>query len=109
MRLDDLVDICRRDAAIPHRIGIDDDVGAMLALVEASGLVGAHCPFHSPLCQLDLEDALQFSCAGGITAAARVIGRPLVATNEDMLYEFRHALTHSAGTMLLAFLASQGP
>lgn len=91
VRIDDLIDICRRDPAIPHGIRIDDDVGAMLALVEASGLVRSNGAFDSSLCQLDFKNALEFRVAGGIAAAARIIGRPLVTADKDVPVEFGHA------------------
>ena len=38
---DDLVDVAGMDVAVPDGVGIDDDDGAVLALVEAAGFVGA--------------------------------------------------------------------
>ena len=38
---DDLVDVTRVDVAVPDGLGIDHDDGAVLALVEAAGFVGA--------------------------------------------------------------------
>ena len=46
---DDLVDVGFGDVAVPDGFGIDDYVGAVLALVEASGLVGADAAFESAL------------------------------------------------------------
>lgn len=91
VRLDDLIDICRRDPAIPHGIGINDNIRAVLALVKAAGLVRSNGAFDSPLCQLDFKNALEFRFAGGIAAAARITGRPLVAADKDVPVEFGHA------------------
>ncbi len=38
---DDLIGVFGFDAAIPDGVGVDDDGGAVLTLVEASGLVDA--------------------------------------------------------------------
>ncbi len=40
--LDDFVDIAGMHAAVPHGVRIDDDGGPVLALLQASGLVGAN-------------------------------------------------------------------
>src|SRR4051794_20624758 len=55
MRVDDLVDIAAGDVPIPVCLGIYDDIRAVLALVEASSLVGAHLTFESALRELLLE------------------------------------------------------
>ena len=49
------VDMIGRDAAVPDFIGVNDDVWSVLALVEASGLVGAYLSFESARRQLFLE------------------------------------------------------
>ena len=43
--VDDLIHVIERDSPVPDGFGIDDQVGAVLALVEASGLVGANSSF----------------------------------------------------------------
>lgn len=90
VRLDDLIDIGCGDAAIPHRIGIDDDVRAMLALIQAAGFIGADCTVDASLCQLDLEYPLQIGIASRIAASAHISGGPVVGADEDVLAKFWH-------------------
>ncbi len=42
MRVENFVHIGGRDVSIPNCFGIDHDIGTMLALVEAAGVVGAN-------------------------------------------------------------------
>ena len=43
--VDDFVDVGFGDVSVPDGVGIDDDVGAVLALIKASGLVGTDAAF----------------------------------------------------------------
>src|SRR5438270_9060459 len=70
VRFDDFVHVLSPHAAIPDRVGIDHQVGSMLALVEASGLVSAKAVLKSALRQLLLECLLQRSIAFRVAAAA---------------------------------------
>ena len=70
--------------AIPDRVGINDDGGTMLALVEASRHVGAHAFLQSAQGQFLLELKLQLSLRLGIAAAARMARITLVAADEQM-------------------------
>ena len=38
---DDLFDVAGSDVAVPDGLGIDDDYGTVLALVETAGVIGA--------------------------------------------------------------------
>jgi len=49
VRLDNFIDVIGRDKAVPHRFRIDDEIRAVLALIEAAGLVGSHPVFQSAL------------------------------------------------------------
>ena len=49
MRLDNLVDVGIRDVSVPDSFRIDDDRWAMLALIEAASLIGAHATLQSTL------------------------------------------------------------
>jgi hypothetical protein len=63
---DDLGSVLGLHAAIPHGFWIDDDSGAMLALVEAERLVDADIRQACSLCkllQLDENLALSIRCA----------------------------------------------
>jgi len=81
---DDLIHIHQGHASIPNRFGVDHEVRTVFALVQAPGLVSSDAPLQSALFQLLLKQFLQFGCALGIAAAARVSRRPLVPTNKDV-------------------------
>jgi hypothetical protein len=92
VRLDDLVDIVGGDAAVPDRVRINDDGGAVFALVETSGHVGAHALSESAESQFLFEEELQLGLACRITAAARVPGIALIAANEQVLLKLGHSI-----------------
>lgn len=87
----DFIHVRQRDTAIPDGLGIDHQIGPMLALVQASRLVGAHSAFQSALGQLHFEQLLQFGLGGGIATSTGMPRRALVPTDENMALEFRHA------------------
>jgi len=88
--LNDLFDVVGGDTAVPDGIGIDDNGGAVLALVEASGHVGAHALFESAESEFLLEEILKLGLASGIAAAARMAGLALIAANEQVLFKLGH-------------------
>jgi len=55
VRVDDFVDVGFGDVAIPDSIGINNQVRAVLALIEAAGLVGADFALEAALRQFLLE------------------------------------------------------
>lgn len=55
VRVDDFVNIGLGDMSVPNGIGVDDEVGAVLALIETSGLVSAHFAFEATLRQFLFE------------------------------------------------------
>ena len=59
VRLDDFIHIGRGDVPIPDCVRIDHDVGSMLALIKAAGLIGANPAFQAALGKLLLEQLLQ--------------------------------------------------
>jgi hypothetical protein len=90
VRLDDFVYIGGRHAPVPDGFWIDDQVGPVLTLIEASGLIGPDLSFQSAFGQLLLEKFLQFSFGLGIAASSRMSRRPLVPADEDMLLKLWH-------------------
>src|SRR5690348_7551410 len=72
VRLHNFVDIGRLHVSIPHRLRINHQVRPMLALVQASGLIGAHPPFKPEFSKLLLEQPLQFGLAGRIATSPRM-------------------------------------
>jgi hypothetical protein len=90
VRFDDFVDVLELDPAVPDSFRIDHDVGAMLALIQASRSVGPHPAFQSHGVQLLLETPLQFPLPAGIARPPRMVCRPLVCTDENVLFKLRH-------------------
>ena len=72
--LDDAGDIFESDAAVPDALGVDDDGGAMLALVEAAGLVGPSEVAEAGFLEFLFEGITQALGALGV-AASRGGGR----------------------------------
>ncbi|HXT25797.1 MAG TPA: hypothetical protein VN749_13320 [Candidatus Eisenbacteria bacterium] len=89
VRLDDFVEAFRLNPTVENTFGIDRYGWAEFTLIEAAGFVGAN-ELDTALRQLDLEQALQFALALGITAASRMAGFALVHTNKNVFGEFWH-------------------
>src|SRR5581483_3775407 len=87
---DDLIHVSRSDTTVPDGLGIDDDVGPVLALVKAACLVGTNAPAQTALGQLALKQLLQLGAAGRIAAAARMTIRPLIAADKNVVGELWH-------------------
>lgn len=90
VRLDDFLDVGFGDVSVPDGVGVDDDVGAVLALVEASRLIGADFAFQAALGQSLFEELLQFGFGGGIAASTGMTRGTLVSADEDVFIEFGH-------------------
>ena len=90
VRGDDFIGVLGFDAAIPDGIGVDDDGGTVLTLVEAAGFVDAdpagEASFASELREAGVERALAVGSAGG---AGRIGGADVVA-DEDVAFEEGH-------------------
>ena len=90
MGIDNFVNIRQRHAAVPDCIRINHQVGAVLALVKAARLVGAHFSLQPSLQQFFFEELLQLGFAPGIAAATRMTFRPSIAAYENVPFEFGH-------------------
>ena len=88
--LDDLVYICICDLAIPDGIRINDEIGSVLALIQAAGLVRADSAFQAASGKLLLKEFLQVGFGGWVAATSRVAGRTLVTADEDVSFKFGH-------------------
>ena len=93
VRVDYLVDVGFGDVAVPDSLRIDDHCWTVLALVETARLVGAHSAFQPKLRQLLLEEFLQSSLGGRITASSGMPRGTLVSADKNMLFKFRHQAT----------------
>jgi hypothetical protein len=99
-------------AAVPYRFGLNHDGGTMLALVQASGLVGADCGEYSVQGQLRFEGALKIGCAGRVAATAGMSVGALVGADKDVFFEFRHGNDNyalSSAIALGSFGVRKGP
>ena len=94
VRIDDFGYILQLDVSIPDAFGVDDDIRAVLALIEASRLVGSDSGVEPPSGQLLLETELKIGQPIGIAAAPRVFGRPPISADENMMFE-THVLNWS--------------
>jgi len=90
--LDNLVDVGLGDVAVPDCVRVDDDVRAVLALIEAARMIGADFAFEAALGEFLLEEFLQIGFRGGIAASTRMARRALVAADENMFFELGHEL-----------------
>lgn len=90
VRLDDLIHVGFGDKSVPNRFGINDDGRAVLALIEAAGLVRADSPFQSTLREFLLEQLLQLAFGQRVAASAGILRWTLVSTYENMFFKFRH-------------------
>ena len=93
VRLDDLIDIGRGDVAVPDLFGINDDRWSVLTLIKATGFVRAHAILETESGQLLFEGKLQLRQAGGIAAAAGILGRTLITADKKMPFELGHGST----------------
>jgi hypothetical protein len=104
---DDFVGVLGSYSAIPDGIGVDDHGGAVLALVEAAGLVDADAAgeagFAGELREAGVERALTVGSARG----ARRVGGADVVTDEDVAFERWHGF-RIAESAVLAELAVLG-
>ena len=95
--IDDFIDIIERDMSVPDCLGIDHEIRTMLALVQASRLVGADASTQPSLRQLLLESLLQFRVSVRITTSSRMSRDPLVPANKNVLLKSGHGNSVEAG------------
>jgi hypothetical protein len=88
---DDLLDVFDVDEAVPDGFGIDDDYGAVLALVEAAGLVGADGVFEAGFFDGVLEGGLELFAMLGTAAGAGGVFVAVIVADEEVMFELGHA------------------
>ena len=88
--LNDFLDIVHPHKTVPDGIGIDDERGAVFALVQTAGLVRPHPPRQATFGQCGLERGPQIAGATFGTAATRVSGRSTITANKDMAFILWH-------------------
>jgi hypothetical protein len=87
MLFDDGGGIFGLDVAIPDRLGVDDDGGTVLALIEAEGFVDAHASGETGVLGELREASVQVALTVGGAGWARGIGGADVMTDEDVAFE----------------------
>lgn len=84
---DDFFGVFGTDIAVPHGLGIDNHVGAVLALIQAAGLVDAHAAgqarFPGELLQARVQFAFAVLAAGG----TRRFRRTDIMADKDVAFE----------------------
>src|SRR6185503_15845054 len=92
----DLLGVLGRRHVVPDRVRVDDDRGAVFAVLHAAGAVDAHfLVTQARLLHAQLQRLEDFLRAPGHAAAPRMVGGALVETDEDVALEagFFHART----------------
>jgi hypothetical protein len=85
MFCDDLLNVVDVDEAVPDGLGIDHDDGAVLALIEASGFVGADVMLEASVFDGVLEGRFELFAAVGEAAGAGGRFVALVGADEDVV------------------------
>jgi tRNA A-37 threonylcarbamoyl transferase component Bud32 len=91
--VDDLGDVVDGDVRVPDLLRVDDDADAVLALVEAAGIVRPHDLGDAARCELGLELVADLHASLGLAAPLGVVGRALVDADEDVALKARHLST----------------
>jgi hypothetical protein len=87
---DNLVYVLEFDEAVPDGLGVNDDGGAVLALVEAAGLVGSDGVFETGGFEGVFEGVFEFLAAAGAATGARGGVVALVGADKDVVFELCH-------------------
>jgi hypothetical protein len=90
MLVDDLLYVFYVDEAVPDGVGVDDDDGAVFALVETAKLVGADLALQTGFLDGVLERLFQFFAALGAATGSGGIFIPLIGAEEEMMLKLRH-------------------
>jgi hypothetical protein len=88
--MDDLVDVAGVDVAVPDGLGVDDDDGTVLTLVEAAGLIGADLVLEAGVLDCVLEGRLELFGSLRKTAGAGGGFIALVGADEYVAFKERH-------------------
>jgi hypothetical protein len=89
MRFDDFIDVFGFHSAVPNAFGIDNNVGAKFALIQAARFVRAN-EFDATLFQLHFEKSLKLALACWIATWPRMARFTLIHADENVFSEFRH-------------------
>ena len=84
------LDIVVGDVAIPDLVGINDHSRAVLALVEASGLISANVIADTVLAENLLEVLVERTFGVGVATSPGMVFVALVGADKDVLFKLRH-------------------
>jgi hypothetical protein len=98
---DNLRNIFYVDEAVPNGLRIDDHDGAMLALVETAGFIGADLALQPCVLNGVLESSFELLAATSGTAGAAGIFVPLVGADKDMSLKLCHWYCFLSGRALI--------
>ena len=88
---DDFRHVVDGDAAVPDGFRVDDDGGAVLALVETSSLVGADGAGKAGAADCVLEGGVELAFAVGGAGGAGAAGFAEISADEDVAFKFRQS------------------
>ncbi len=94
MALDDLADIVGGDFAVPNTFGVNDDRGAELASVQASGFLRSDLLLDTAFFELLFEELHELLGAAFSAATPGVAGVAFVGADEDVRSELVHRDWH---------------
>ena len=92
---DDLGHVGDGDIAVPDGLGIHDHGGTVLALIEASGFIGADGAGEAGALHRVLEGSVELAFAVGGAGGACAAGFTKVCADKDVAVEFRQSGTPS--------------
>jgi hypothetical protein len=87
---DDFAHVFKLDEAIPDGLGIDHHRGAVFALIEAAGLIGADKMLEASVFDGIFECGFELLAAAGKAARAGRGFVALIRADKDVVLKFRH-------------------
>ena len=90
--IDDLIDVSRSHSPVPNGFGIDNYVGPVFALIEASGLVSADAALEAALRYGRLKQLVELSGCVRIAASAWMSRFAVISADKDMFLKIGHVL-----------------
>lgn len=93
----DLSHVGFRCDPIPDTLRINHHARSERAMIETTGLVGPYGPFQVQPLRFLFEDCVERLRSLGGTTAPRVVLRPLVDTNEDVMFKCRQRVPYTQG------------
>jgi hypothetical protein len=85
--VDDFGGVFQADVAVPDGLRIDDNGMAMLALIEAAGLVDADAGAEAGSLNELLDGSVEFALAVGVARGARGVGGAGVGADKDVAFK----------------------